>query len=154
MDQIKKSFISAEAAKLSGMSRYMVDYLCRTGVVRPSSKPEPGRGRHRRYLFGDVVLLRSISGLLKTGLPVRRLKVAIDRVRKNDFKGLTATTDIARFLITDGKDVWLRESPSVLIDLTARGQLAFAFVVDIKDAREQVLAEARKEPRRYFAVAS
>lgn len=153
MEQIKRHFVSVEAAHLSGLSRHMIDYLCRTGVVRPSGRAAPGRGRHRHYTFGDVVLLKAISGLLTGGLPVRKLKTALDQLRKRDFKGLTEASMIGRYLITDGKRIFLRDRPNALEDLTASGQFAFAFVVDIQDARSKVVALAQKQRARYYRSA-
>lgn len=129
----------------------MVDYLCRSGVVRPSGRSAPGKGKRRHYTLGDIVLLKAISGLLIGGLPVRKLKFALDQIRKRDFKGLTEETVIARYLITDGKQIFLRDRPQVLEDLTGSGQLVFAFVVDVKDARKRVLDMARKHPYIYYS---
>jgi len=140
MVTLKKYFSTREAARLAGYKRAsMIDYLCRTGVVEPSGRHEPGRGRGRLYTFGDVVLLRAISGLLASGLPVRRLRIALDELRRGQFQNLRENTAIAQFLITDGTAVWLKENPSALTELTSGGQMAFAFVVDIHAARDTVL---------------
>lgn len=146
MTALKQHFSIREVARLAGFKRAsMIDYLCRTGVVEPSGRPSPGRGRSRLYTFGDVVLLRAISGLLAGGLPVRRLRTALNELRQGKFKNLRKDTAIGQFLVTDGKGVWLKDSADVLIELTAGSQLAFAFLVDVHAARKTVLDLVAKQ---------
>jgi len=43
----------------------------------------------------------------------------------------------ASFFVTDGKDVYLRESEQVVEDLR-RGQLVFAFVLELNGLRKEI----------------
>ena len=65
-----QDFLIARAAKLSGLTPAMLNYLCREKVLLPSVPGRRGRGRPRRYSFGDVVMLRVIAKLLKAGVSV------------------------------------------------------------------------------------
>jgi DNA-binding transcriptional MerR regulator len=144
---IKDSFTTKEAAALAGFrTGMMVDYLCRQGIVVPSKRPGPGRGRARLYSFGDLVLLRAVSRLLQSGLPVRRLKDALEKLRKQ-FQRVRPETAIAKYLITDGKEVFLVDRPEALLNLNRDGQLAFAFIIDVEHAREDVIAAAASASR-------
>ena len=150
---LKTSFTSREAAELAGFrTAMMVDYLCRTGIVAPSARTRPGRGRYRLYTFGDVVLLRALNRLLSSGLPVARLKRAIARLQR-DFRHLSPEPAIKRYVITDGRELFLADQPGALVNLNRDGQLAFAFIVDIKHARAEVLTKVIANPTRYLAAA-
>ena len=149
---LKSNFSTDDAAHLAGFKTpMMVDYLCRSGIVVPTARSRPGRGRPRLYSFGDVVVLRAISRLLSTGLPVVRLKVALRRLQR-DFRGLSSETVIKRYLITDGRDVFLEEEPGALVNLNREGQMAFAFIVDVGHARDDVVKVANLNPARFMKV--
>ncbi len=125
----------------------MVDYLCRAGIVIPSVRPNPGHGRSRLYGFGDLVLLRAMKRLLDAGLPVSRLKKALETQQKK-FANLGPNTEIAKYLITDGRNVLLANEASSFIELNKEGQIAFAFIVDVDQARTEVSAGIEKLGRR------
>lgn len=150
MSELKKHFNTMEAAELAGFrSAMMVDYLCRSGIIIPSARGAPGRGRSRLYLFGDIVLLRALCRLLKSGLPVSRLKAALRKLKRN-FKGLDPTRTLQRYLITDGVSVYLDDNPNCLTNLNSDGQMEFAFIVDIVHARDDVIRNARARSTKYY----
>lgn len=135
---VRDAYPAAEAARLTGFqTTYMLDYLKRTRVVEPSKASEPGRGRRRLYSYGDLILLRAVRQLLAEGISVKRLQDALTVVRKK-FKGLRPDVVVTRFMITDGQSVFLKDDISAVIDLTADGQYAFAFVVDLKRVQAEV----------------
>lgn len=76
---MNKDYVTAAvAARVCGFdSVYMIDYLQRSGVFVPSKKRPHGRGRHREFSFKDLVVLRTISTLLKNGASVSALKKAL-----------------------------------------------------------------------------
>lgn len=154
---IKDKFSTKEAAKLSGLSVHMVHYLVNQEILQPSTPRLPGRGKRRQYSFGEIILLRAIQGLLFRGVSVKRLKTAI-KARNKIFREMSEDNCSAKYFLTDGKSVFepvhRKEdySDQVLVDLTAGGQMAFGFVLDIQkihadlcnDVRE--LNRARSEP--------
>lgn len=143
---IKNAFTTPEAAAVAGFSTpYMLDYLARTGVVRPSIAPSPGRGRRRLYNYSDVVLLRALGRLLERGIPVRRFKEAQRTYRKLT-RDVTPGRLPARYLMTDGFRLFYTEDPARVVDLTSDGQLAFAFVVDMDPINKEVIAAVEKLP--------
>jgi DNA-binding transcriptional MerR regulator len=127
------------AAHLADLGLPMVDYLCRSKLLIPSSPGSRGRGRRRLYSFGDVVVLRAIARLLKHGISVTRLKVALAALRKHHPE-ITPTSLPASLLVTDGRTVFLRRGRDVAEDL-ARGQLTFAFVLDLSQIRGEVVSK-------------
>ena len=131
-------FKTSQVARIVGFrTPMMVDYLARTDVIRPSILATPGRGRSRIYSFGDLVLLRAIKRLLEGGVQVAKIKQAMVTLGKQ-FSDLGPESRIEKYLITDGKDVFLHNDPSHLVELNKDGQFAFAFLVDIHAAQAHV----------------
>ncbi|MEM9685127.1 MAG: MerR family transcriptional regulator, partial [Pseudomonadota bacterium] len=120
-------FEIAEAAQLSGLTKSMVDYLCREKVLVPSTRGRRGRGRPRRYSFGDVVMLRALAQLLKAGVSVRRIKIALRSVRHHH-KEIKQDIIPIHYLVTDGRSVFWREKDK-LLDLDGSAQMSFLFVL-------------------------
>jgi DNA-binding transcriptional MerR regulator len=135
-------FTIRDVERLTGLKAAMIDYLCRTKIVVPSRMGSRGRGRgiRRVYSFGDVVLLRTYAKLLKAGVSVKRLKVAHGTWSRH-FKTLDQQAPPGRFLVTDGERVYFRDQQQALVDLSGEGQLAFAFVIDLLQMREEVRLE-------------
>lgn len=138
---IKEHFLIREAAKLTGLTPAMVDYLCRSGVLVPSGRCTPGRGRSRHYLFGDVVMLKVLAKLLKCGISVARMKKALQQLRKNHVTKITESTLPGKYLVTNGSRVFFKSKEEVIEDLTAGGQLAFGFVIELEELRDAVKTE-------------
>lgn len=131
-------FTTSETLRLTGFrSGAMLGYLARSELIVPSIRPQPGRGRTKLYSFGDVVLLRAINRVLESGIPVSRLKTALQRLRIS-FRDLRTDTALQRYLITDGRDIFLEEEPGRLVNLNAEGQMTFAFIIDIRKAQSDV----------------
>jgi DNA-binding transcriptional MerR regulator len=128
------------ASKFSGLSRFMVDYLCRSAVLVPTGRAKPGRGRSRQYVFGDVVMLRVLGQLLSCGISVAKLKKALQLIRKRHGE-ITAESLPGNYLLTDGSRLYFKDSHDALEELAASGQLAFAFVLKLGQIRDEV-AEA------------
>jgi len=148
-------FSTKEVKKYAGFeSKHMVDYLYRTGIVIPTGKLRvgAGRGRARRYTLGDVVLLRAINRLLESGLPVSRLKKAIETARKN-FRNMRPETIIKKYLITDGRDVFFDDDAETLTNLSKGGQMAFAFLIDVAQAKDDVVQAATAD-KKYLKIGS
>lgn len=136
---MEDTFDSRQAARLSGLTLTMLDYLCRSGVVTPSSSAPRGRGRKRLYTFTDVVILRGVSKLLAAGVGVSRLAKALRRL-KSRYPDLATDLSPGSYIVTDGRDLYVRCSDQVLESL-ATGQLAFGFVIEVGRLREEVVSE-------------
>lgn len=126
----------AQTEKLTKLSRAMLDYLCRSEVLRPSAKPCRGRGHRRLYSFSDLVLLRVIARLLQSGISVLKLKKSLGALRKRD-PDFAARRTSGAVLVTDGARIYLRQSPQVIEDLVC-GQLQFAFVIQLDGVRRDL----------------
>jgi DNA-binding transcriptional MerR regulator len=114
----------------------MVDYLCRSNVLVPSEGPRPGRGKGRQYSFGDVVMLRALSHLLKSGISVAKLKKALRTLRAKHHE--ITQEKAPRYLVTDGTRVYFDDGRNAVEELSANGQMAFAFIIKLSQVRDDV----------------
>lgn len=125
-----------EAADICGFrSVAMLDYLQRSGVfVRRRDGGRRGRGR--RYEFRDLLILKTISALLQNGASVASLKQALvefqGRKWRADFASLQSDEGtVMRYMVACGNRIYFAKSADNLFELTAGGQLAFSFVIDL-----------------------
>lgn len=132
-------FTVVSAARLSGQSKAMVDYLCRTGIVEPSCSCKRGHGIARHYSFGDLVALRLVARLAAYGVSPTRLRQDL-RALRNHHPEITLTSLPASHIVTDGKRLFLKQEGDTL-ERILDGQLAFAFVIELPKLREEVVQE-------------
>lgn len=131
-------FPAARAAKLSGLTAAMVNYLCRTAIVEPSCTCPRGHGIRRHYSFGDLVALRLVARLSSAGVSPLRLRKAMQAMRAFH-PAITLKSLPARHIVTDGVDLYLRHDGEALERL-GDGQMAFAFVIELSQLRDEVAA--------------
>lgn len=139
-----ESYTAAKAAAYSDLSKSMVNYLCRMRLVIPTFRInlKRGRGTRRRYSFGDIVALKLVGKLCGAGVSALRLKKGLLRLREQHPK-ITLTSLPASHLVTDGKDIFLREKGDTLERLVD-GQLTFAFVIELSEIQQEILENIRK----------
>ena len=115
-------------------STAMLDYLERSGIFR-RQKTEKRRGKHRRYTFRDLLILKVIKALLENGASVASLKEGLGEFQRWKWKAEPTVLEDSlgglRYLVASGKHVYFAHSASVLIDLSNKGQLAFSFILDL-----------------------
>src|SRR3954464_8971090 len=100
---VARSFSTAEAARLTGLTPRQLDHWDRRGFLRPSLERAAGYGSARRYSFADVVRLRVAARLRahRGGLaPTRRCAQALARL------DATAALADARLLVIGSSVLW------------------------------------------------
>jgi DNA-binding transcriptional MerR regulator len=135
---LREAFSTDDLIRLADLpSRHMVAYLCRCELLHPSLSRERKRGRARQFSFQDIVLARVLSKLLSNGVSVANLKRALGTLREK----LRITPERMRLqhVAIIGQKVFMSETPSIITELTADGQLAFCFMLQVDD----LLAELR-----------
>jgi len=130
------------AAGLAGLRPHMVDYLCRERILVPTLRSSPGRGRPRLFSYTDIVLLRALAHLLRAGISVKKLKVALNFLQSSDHE-IASTSEATRFLVTDGSEVYYRSRENLVQELTEGRQIAFTFVIEMERVRKEVETEMR-----------
>lgn len=129
------------AEACTGLSRSMLTYLAHQQIVRPSETRDPARGRRRLYSFGDLILLRAIARLLEQGIEVRRLRPKLQKLQR-EFNSPQEFATALKYLVTDGADVFTVEGTDAITSVMT-GQLAFAFLLDIRQLNDEVLNRKR-----------
>jgi DNA-binding transcriptional MerR regulator len=133
-DQLIEWHSAASAARIAGLSLDMVNYLCRNGIVAPSGGSSRGRGKVRKYVYADVLLLRLVAKLLEQEVSVLRLKKCLAALQKRS--GNASMLLSKRYLVTDGRSVYFADNNS--FESLESGQMAFAFVMELSSIRDDV----------------
>lgn len=137
------TYSTRAAARVSGLSIDMVNYLHRHGIVRTGSGNRTGRGVARAYRYADLLLLRLLSRLLDQGISVLRLKKCLVAFQKRG-EDLTSLAS-KRLVATDGHEVYFGSRD--VLEKLGTGQMAFAFVLELGSLRSEVRARIAVESR-------
>ena len=141
---IKSEFSVSEAYRLAGFrSPHMLDYLFRSGLVRPSVSARPGRGKKRLYNFEDVLLLKAFRVILSQGISVKKLRAAQKEFKKHDL-GAEEKKFPVRYMVTDGASIYYVDDLNRTINLSEDGQFAFAFILDMEPITSELYEDALK----------
>lgn len=124
---VRRSFSTAEAARLTGLTPRQLDHWDRLGFLRPSISAAAGYGSTRRYSFADVVRLRVAARLRAAGIGLARVRRCAEALARLDSD---ASDDLgnARLLVSGNRVLWAR-SDRELVDLVKEGQLILVFSV-------------------------
>lgn len=140
-DALVSTFSVEQVARISGMSRDMINYLCRYKLVVPTAGTKRGRGVARKYSYGDVLVLRIIAKLLKQGISVLNLRKNLTALQKRMKAGANVLT--SRYVATDGYNLYFTDGE--FLELFESGQIAFAFVVELSTIRSEITKSINRE---------
>lgn len=152
--RVLNGFTAAEVQGITGLSKPMIDYLRREGFLKPAySAPNNPRGRVRFYSYRDLLIARLIQRLRDTGIELRRLKEAVQRIAANDFwlDGCDPKEGL-EWVVSDGKIVHFLNKDGFLDDLTGSSQRSFAFVVNVGRLQKEVRDNIDEEKRVSFTM--
>ena len=116
---VARSFSTAEAARLTGLSARQLDHWDRKGFLHPSLEKASGYGSARRYSFADVVRLRVAARLRANGVGLARIRKCAEALARLDPE---ADLGRARLLVVGSTVLWARTDREV-VDLLRDGQL-------------------------------
>jgi len=119
-----QNFISKQAAEIVGVSMRQLVHWDAKGLVKPSVQPAAGRGSRRLYSYEDLVALQAVKRLRDQQVSLQGIRKCVLYLRKrlpNMTKPLNYCT-----LLTDGKEIYLKESPeSLTATVRKQGQKAW-----------------------------
>ena len=100
-----------------GLSSSQVRSFVSDGLL----SPERGSRGEYRFLFQDLVLLRTAKGLIDAEIPVRRVRTALEKVRDQlpqgrPLAGVHVFADGKEVVVQGGSDLWNPESGQALIN--------------------------------------
>jgi tetratricopeptide (TPR) repeat protein len=115
------SFDTVQAARIAGVPPARLRRCVRAGLVHPA---RDGRGR-LRFDFVDLVLLRTMAGLLTRGVPMREVARVLSSLKRQighrPLTRLSVYADGRRVVAWDGESRWQPESGQFLFNFDARG---------------------------------
>jgi DNA-binding transcriptional MerR regulator len=114
-------FPAAQATRLGGCTRSQLGHWRRSGIVAPS-------GPDGRYSFRDLVALRVVVSLLDAGLPMVRVRAALEVL--HEVSGGSGADLAGLRIVTDGVSVFACYDDGQILDALRNGQLALFVAVD------------------------
>ncbi|MEO8191973.1 MAG: tetratricopeptide repeat protein [Acidobacteriota bacterium] len=111
------SYGTREVAQILGLTQAQVRSYVRSGFL----EPERLDGKRLRFSFPDLVFLRTAKGLLAAGLPARRVRRSLGRLRAQlpsgrRLTGLRIAAHGDEVVVADGDGLWQAESGQALFD--------------------------------------
>jgi DNA-binding transcriptional MerR regulator len=143
----RAGFTSREAAQISGVPFFTVDYWDRSKFLKPSIARSTGRGKGhgRLYSYGDILRLRIARELREQHVSLQTLRYVVERLGEKA-QGLSE----ARYVVV-GKGVQLARDLDELVEILRTGRRTFGFVLDLIEIQSGVAARAEKLARRLRA---
>jgi DNA-binding transcriptional MerR regulator len=136
----ERAYTSREAARVSGVPFFTVDYWDRSKFLRPTIAKGDGRGkgRQRMYSYGDIILLRIAREL-------REQKVSLETLRSivRKLAGCTSELATARYAIVGREVETARNSTEMMTILKRPGRRTFGVLLDLRALLETVREKAR-----------
>ncbi len=136
-DPVASVYDRAEVARIFGVPSARLRAWERAGLVRPSAEDEGAPA----YSFQDLVGVRTTRDLVAKGVPVARIRRAIEALRKT-LPGATPLSELR--IICDGKTLAVRKGNSTFDPVT--GQLLLDF--DLGALRDDVVRALPARPAR------
>lgn len=137
------TFTSAQAVALTGIKKDMLHYLCKVGVVVPSTsrrRGERGHGVPRRYSFTDLVSFKVVQNLCESGVSPLKVKAAIRELHK---LGVSLNTLPAARVVIFEKSVYKWDGQGDPFRMSD-GQQAFGFILDLASIHETLVEGIRR----------
>lgn len=125
----EERYTSNEVARISGVSLRQLQWWDERKVV------SPGQDGHKRvYMPEEVVEISVIAELRRKGFSLQKIRRVLKYLQKEMGRRLgdAMASDAEVHLLTDGKSVYLEDSPGRIIDLlkTARQPMFLVCVTD------------------------
>lgn len=135
-------YTSTEVARIAGVSLRQLQWWDERNVVSPRQD-----GHRRVYLPQEVIEVSVIAELRRKGFSLQKIRRVLKFLQKDMGRRLSEIlqTDSEMHLLTDGKSIYLEESPERIIDLlkTARQPM---FLVCVTDQVRRLSAAGLKKP--------
>lgn len=136
-------YTSTGVARICGVSLRQLQWWDERNVVSPRQD-----GHKRVYLPEEVLEVSVIAELRRKGFSLQKIRRVLRFLQKDMGKRLSEAlqSDSPTHLLTDGKSIYLEESPDRIIDLL-KGARQPMFLVCVSD-QVQRLTQAMKKPAR------
>ena len=142
---------AAEVSRLAGFEKpWMLGHLVREEIFVRCGIQNRKHGNVRKYNFTDLLILRTINRMLALGMRPVRIKSVIAQLSK--IEKLSSSREAAEELVRQfgvrifvtGDTAYLVTTDEEIVSLSQSGQLAFAFMVDLKSSLGDVIDIAKR----------
>jgi len=123
----------------------MVDYLVRSGLLKPLKKYPYRKGRRRLFDLKQLILAKVYKEILSKGISVAKIKKAVEKSQELKsaqflFSGINAGGyGVAKYFVTDGTNIFLRTIKEENVLNLATGQFSFSYMLDIGEIHKHVV---------------
>lgn len=153
---VLNAFTAKELHEVTGLSVHMINYLSREDYLKPTYDQGRVRGKVRYYSYRDLVVARVIQRLRESGVQLRRLKDAIG-VLGSDQAWLPKISDEktlspVQWLVSNGKEVLLKNEDGFLDELHKGGQRTFAFVISLENLQDEIRERITQEKLMHYTT--
>src|SRR5215469_14175949 len=135
---------SSDVARICGVSLRQLQWWDERNVVSPRQD-----GHKRIYMPEEVVEISVIAELRRKGFSLQKIRRVLKFLQKDMGKrlseALSSASDI--HLLTDGKSIYLEESPDRIIDLLKNARQPM-FLVSVSDQVKRLSSAAERKPAR------
>jgi tetratricopeptide (TPR) repeat protein len=112
-----KTYTSRDVTQILGLSVREVQRQARAGYLAPGRGP----GLRYRFSFQDLILLRAAGGLSKAGIPPRRIRAVLRKLRADLPRGrslseIRISANGRQIVVREGKAAWNPESGQLMLD--------------------------------------
>jgi DNA-binding transcriptional MerR regulator len=139
-----QGFNSSDVARICGVSLRQLQWWDERNVVSPRQN-----GHKRIYMPEEVVEISVIAELRHKGFSLQKIRRVLRFLQKDMGKRLVeamaSSSDV--HLLTDGKSIYLEETPNRVIDLLKNARQPM-FLVCVTDQVKRMSAVAERKPAR------
>jgi DNA-binding transcriptional MerR regulator len=100
------------ACTAAGITSAELDHWADTDLVKPSLQAASDPKSPRLYSVRDVVMLKAVKRFVVVGVPLEKIRSAIDHFRGHDDASLATI-----ILLSDGTDMYACDSPEEVVDV-------------------------------------
>lgn len=126
------TFSAADARKITGVTQRQLDYWDLSGLVcagtssAKGKRAKRGKGIERRFTYADLVKIKVVHELRKSGLSLQKIRKALRVLKERNCDGDPLRDEV---LVTDGVNLHrITKDQDALEDMLANGQLSFSLV--------------------------
>ncbi len=133
-------YTSSDVARISGVSLRQLQWWDERNVVSPRQD-----GHRRVYLPAEVVEVSVIAALRRKGFSLQKIRRVLRYLQKEMGKRMADAVDSRSevHLLTDGKNIYLEESPERVVDLLKDAKQPM-FLVCVTDQLRRLHLAAKK----------
>jgi DNA-binding transcriptional MerR regulator len=138
----EERYTSNEVARISGVSLRQLQWWDERKVVSPRQD-----GHKRVYVPEEVVEISVIAELRRKGFSLQKIRRVLKYLQREMGKRLgdALASEAEVHLLTDGKSIFLEESPDRIIDLLKNARQPM-FLVCVSDQVKRMAAAAERKP--------